>query len=99
MTIGFKVVSAIWHIWCNAKGIAPYRLRREVEKAALPHPVDGIVTVSVGTAVFRPASWHGSTQDLVDCADKALYKAKETGRNRVALWENAIDTEMLGNAS
>lgn len=38
------------------------------------------VTISIGIAKFQPDN---SLEDLIDKADKCLYKAKESGRNRV----------------
>lgn len=58
---------------------AAERLRSAVELADGPVPV----TVSVGAA-WAPA--HGETRErLIGAADRALYEAKEAGRNRVAL--------------
>lgn len=58
---------------------AAERLRSAVELANGPVPV----TVSVGAA-WAPA--HGETRErLIGAADRALYEAKEAGRNRVAL--------------
>ncbi|BBD63978.1 GAF sensor signal transduction histidine kinase [Nostoc commune NIES-4072] len=39
------------------------------------------VTVSLGVAIQRPTD-KSSAQDLINAADKALYKAKDQGRNR-----------------
>jgi diguanylate cyclase (GGDEF)-like protein len=44
--------------------------------------VSSFVTVSLGVAALRPDSTNGWA-DLVGLADKALYKAKEEGRNKV----------------
>ena len=44
------------------------------------------VTLSMGVASFS----HEETADLdflLDCADKALYKAKNAGKNKTSLWE------------
>lgn len=62
------------------------RIRLAVVESAVPHPdseVSGYLTVSVGVFAFVPESNAGIPAFLAQ-ADKALYKAKESGRNRVA---------------
>jgi len=44
------------------------------------------VTISLGIATF-PHEQISNHKQLVECADKALYKAKENGRNRVKSWD------------
>ncbi len=51
----------------------------------LPHaasPVAGRVTVSIGVATLVPEPRMGA-HELVDAADRALYMAKDAGRNRL----------------
>ncbi|MCS7187575.1 MAG: sensor domain-containing diguanylate cyclase [Armatimonadetes bacterium] len=43
------------------------------------------ITISVGVAVFPEHAQNGN--ELVRAADEALYKAKQTGRNKVCLFE------------
>jgi diguanylate cyclase (GGDEF)-like protein len=60
------------------------RLRESVEKARFP--VEGSelrVTLSAGVAQYQRT--FSSPEDLLTCADRALYDAKAAGRNRVAL--------------
>lgn len=40
------------------------------------------VTISCGVATLRPASGQGSVDELLDRADKALYRCKEAGGNQ-----------------
>jgi len=57
-----------------------------VEGMKIPHPMSDIskyVTISVGMANIMPGDHNSQTQAL-DEADKALYTAKHSGRNRVA---------------
>ena len=46
------------------------------------------ITISIGVASFPQDA--STAQDLVFYADKALYAAKETGRNRVCLFSREL---------
>jgi diguanylate cyclase (GGDEF)-like protein len=65
------------------------RLRRAVEDLALANPgrQDRPVTISVGLAWRAPSSRTGQPDTLLREADRALYAAKNAGRNRVVLSE------------
>ena len=56
------------------------RLRGAIEAGGLAYADGKPVTVSVGVAYARPAD---GTSDVVERADRALYRAKNAGRNRV----------------
>jgi diguanylate cyclase (GGDEF)-like protein len=64
------------------------RLRRATETTPFSgsslEPV-GPVTISIGLAA-RPEH-NAEVEALIDLADKAMYEAKEGGRNRVVLWQ------------
>jgi diguanylate cyclase (GGDEF)-like protein len=64
------------------------RLRRAVEDLRIPHEKNapGVATISVGVAALS-AGEPKSTDDLLREADEALYRAKESGRNRVVSYE------------
>lgn len=61
------------------------RVRRKIEER--PVPLDGhdplTVTVSFGVAQLAPRR---RLKEITERADRALYEAKHTGRNRVVVW-------------
>lgn len=59
------------------------QLRLRIEEAAWPHPdtASGYISASIGITVSRPDD---NFATLYARADKALYKAKEAGRDQVA---------------
>jgi diguanylate cyclase (GGDEF)-like protein len=56
-----------------------------VRDLRLDHPATPaeIVTISCGVAVFDPRAASADELTLIERADRALYNAKFTGRNRV----------------
>ena len=62
------------------------RLRRKVEQKKIQSTGGKIlqVTISIGIAELKIDDTIDGTLDHVD---RALYKAKESGRNRVEIWE------------
>ncbi len=62
------------------------KIRQNIEQAGIPHAgseTAGVVTCSFGVATVVPED-KTSYRDLIAMADKALYMAKSSGRNRVA---------------
>ncbi len=61
------------------------RIRRSVEKASC----SGVkITVSLGVACLESGA--GKPEELINQADKALYAAKNSGRNRMVFWGRDI---------
>lgn len=70
------------------------RIRRAIREAGMPHALNlpsGLVTASVGGAICQPASERSATSaSLVEAADRALYTAKDGGRDRLAMAARAV---------
>lgn len=71
----------------NAKGAqhVAETMRQMLLKRAIPHaqsPAGDCVTLSIGVAAVVPHA-SASVARLVEAADRALYEAKQTGRDRV----------------
>ena len=65
---------------------AAERLRQGIAALAMSHATSQVashVTLSIGVAQFEPASMDRFDQ-LLQCADQALYRAKTQGRDRIA---------------
>jgi diguanylate cyclase (GGDEF)-like protein len=61
-------------------------IRQAMIRRAVPHPSSpsGVQTVSVGVAAVVPQDGQ-SMRELLRLADRALYRAKDSGRDRVYL--------------
>ena len=65
------------------------RLRRMVEEREIQDKDKALhISISVGVATF-PHEEIRDSKKMIECADKALYKAKENGRNRVEIFDSA----------
>jgi diguanylate cyclase (GGDEF)-like protein len=65
---------------------------QRVRELNIPHKYSSVapfVTVSAGFASIKP-SRSQEPQELVQCADQALYKAKSAGKNQCKAWEGNI---------
>lgn len=64
------------------------QLRNAVQALNIPHKASnyGVVTISLGIAIAAGAENFLSPDDLYQMADKALYQAKQSGRNQVKIY-------------
>jgi two-component system chemotaxis family response regulator WspR len=60
------------------------RVRRGVEELGIPRADGGLLTISIGVATAAPPIADGDPRALVGRADRAMYRAKQQGKNRVA---------------
>jgi diguanylate cyclase (GGDEF)-like protein len=66
-------------------GIVAERIRKAIEDLQIPHAfskTSTVVTISLGIASLIPNE-QSDFHSLVETADKAMYQAKTTGRNRI----------------
>ncbi len=73
-------------------------LRAEVAEGSPSVPEQGAATISVGITMFGGKREAGAEAVLV-AADQAMYRAKEEGRNRVALFEDPAAGEVRAQRS
>lgn len=71
---------------CNSAGARHYCARLLEAFRSMNHPIAGsaglTVTVSMGVATHGESARFESCDDLLRCADRALYQAKQSGKNR-----------------
>ncbi len=80
----------------TAQGVAEVTERLRQRIADFTHEYQGQTvqrTVSCGVSVCDGKGATPSATELVDRADRALYRAKHSGRNRVVHWTPELDTE------
>jgi diguanylate cyclase (GGDEF)-like protein len=87
---GEEFVVILPHITEEDAFIVGERLRHKIEKMIVPEVKS--VTVSVGVAVYPNSA--SNMIDLLKAADKALYRAKREGRNRVCI-AGSLDAEEI----
>ena len=92
----FAVICADSYI-DGARNLAE-KIRQSVEDLALGQDDDphGVVTISVGVAAFVPDDTLPA-EALVRAADRALYDAKESGRNRVKIFDEGSSGFVVGD--
>ncbi len=78
------------------------KLRRAVEQLEITHdhnPASSCVTVSIGLKTHDSGEGQPAERDLIyRLADDALYQAKESGRNQVAVQRQSAVVQKLGAA-
>jgi diguanylate cyclase (GGDEF)-like protein len=83
---GEEFVVALFNVGAQQATTVADRLQKRIEAANIPHEAveSGRLSVSIGIGQIADVS-HASIEQLFDAADRALYRAKETGRNRYVI--------------
>ena len=66
-----------------------HRISDRLKSLQIPHAssqASEYVSISCGIACTRVSLVH-TPEELIECADRALYRAKELGRDRAVLWQ------------
>jgi diguanylate cyclase (GGDEF)-like protein len=63
------------------------RLRRTVKSIAIPVADNKNISLTISIGIGQYSDQNQSLHEVLSLADKALYQAKEQGRNRVVLFE------------
>ena len=83
---GEEIVVLLENISVSQMRVLVEKLRTNIENTIIPYQENELnVTVSIGMAHSPAGSVH-SLDDLLVQADSALYKAKNSGRNRACLY-------------
>jgi diguanylate cyclase (GGDEF)-like protein len=92
---GEEFVVLLAHTGLEGAAVTAERLRARTERFQLPKPAPQIaLTISIGVAEYR----RGETlEQVLARADRALYNAKEFGRNRIEL--EAEDTKAVAGST
>ena len=81
---GEEFVAAAFLVDRESAGELGENIRRRIEEASMPDGRGGTVTVSVGVYCVN-STLDASLLDCIQGADKALYQAKKSGKNRVVV--------------
>jgi two-component system, cell cycle response regulator len=68
------------------------RLRATMAETKIPLENGETLTVHISLGVACTGGKFSSLAEMIDAADQALYKAKQTGRNRVCVFESEFQT-------
>jgi len=75
--------------------LAADRVRRALADTPLTLESGDVVRVTASMGVAELAA-HQTAEELLQAADRALYRAKGTGRNRVSTWGAVVDEPLPG---
>ncbi len=68
------------------------RVRKEIEQLRILNDTEGEVSVTISMGLSSYPADGEQKDELITHADKALYLAKQSGRNRVCGWSEVVET-------
>lgn len=87
---GEEFVVMLMNTTAEGAAIVAEKIRRRVEQLGIENEeMQTVITVSLGVSSVVPHD-KMTPEDLIDTADRALYKAKECGRNKVIVWKDHL---------
>ncbi len=85
---GEEFVVILMNTTAEGAAFVAEEIRTRIEELGIVNrETKNVVTVSLGVASVVPDN-EMEPNELIDAADRALYKAKEYGRNNVTVWES-----------
>ena len=85
---GEEFVVMLMNTTAEGAAVVAEEIRKRIEDLGIENEeTENVITVSLGIASVVPDN-ELAPNELIDAADRALYKAKEDGRNKVTVWEN-----------
>jgi diguanylate cyclase (GGDEF)-like protein len=85
---GEEFVVMLMNTTAEGATVVAEEIRTRIEGLGIEsEKIKNVITVSLGIASVVPDN-EMAPNELIDAADRALYKAKEDGRNKVMVWES-----------
>ena len=85
---GEEFVVILMNTTAEGAAFVAEEIRTRIEGLGIENrEIKNVVTVSLGVASVVPNN-EMEPNELIDAADRALYKAKKDGRNKVTVWES-----------
>ena len=85
---GEEFVVMLMNTTAEGAAVVAEKIRKGIEELGIVNErIENVITVSLGVASVVPDN-EMVPNELIDAADRALYKAKEDGRNKVIVWGN-----------
>ena len=85
---GEEFVVMLMNTTAEGAAVVAEKIRKGIEELGIVNErIENVITVSLGVASVDPDN-EMVPNELIDAADRALYKAKEDGRNKVIVWGN-----------